>query len=239
MKRLLYAEKTFSCHGRLINQLSDPKYAITAWALRVIIFILLHSAKEQLPKVKWFGQSDGERERQGGRWKGERWRKKEVKQERQCEVGERKEEREREMTCIGSEKRVQNDHISVTGKLLSRSGECVNDLPLDTHIHTCTHTDLAQSWGKKWRKKKKLELRCEIKGDLLHLSVINHHVITRVHRSLSLSPLSASSLRLSSFSTFIPSVVLSFLPPFVSSLSFNLLQSAHFSLDVSISGAEV
>lgn len=75
----------------------------------------------------------GGREKDGG--------KKEVKQERQCEAGERerKEEREREMTCIGSEKRVQNDHISVTGKLLSRSGECVNDLPLDTHTHTHTH----------------------------------------------------------------------------------------------------
>jgi len=36
--------------------------------------------------------------------------------------GGREEEREREMTCIGSEKRVQNDHISVTGKLLSRRG---------------------------------------------------------------------------------------------------------------------
>ncbi len=57
------------------------------------------------------------------------------------------------MTSIGSEKRVGNDHISVTGKLLSRSGECVNDLPLDTHTYTCTHTDLAQSWGKNEEKK--------------------------------------------------------------------------------------
>ncbi len=44
------------------------------------------------------------------------------------------------MTSIGSEKRVGNDHISVTGKLLSRSGECVNDLhPGHTHIHMHTH----------------------------------------------------------------------------------------------------
>lgn len=57
------------------------------------------------------------------------------------------------MTSIGSEKRVQNDHISVTGKLLSRSGAFVNDLPLDTHTYTCTHTDLAQSWGKNEEKK--------------------------------------------------------------------------------------
>lgn len=45
-----------------MNQLSDLKYVITVRALRVIIFILPHSAKEQLPKVKWFGRSDRERE---------------------------------------------------------------------------------------------------------------------------------------------------------------------------------
>ncbi len=158
MKRLLYAEKTFSCHGRLINQLSDPKYAITAWALRVIIFILLHSAKEQLPKVKWFGRSDGERETrrdvEGRKMKEKRSKTGETMWGGRDGEGERKEERE-EMTCIGSEKRVQNDHISVTGKLLSRSGECVNDLPLDTHTYTCTHTDLAHSWGKNEKINKK------------------------------------------------------------------------------------
>jgi len=43
-----------------------------------------------LPKVKWFGQCDGEREREkegGGREK-DGGRKKEVKQEMQCGVGE-------------------------------------------------------------------------------------------------------------------------------------------------------
>ncbi len=141
------------------------------------------------------------------------------------------------MTSIGSEKRVGNDHISVTGKLLSRSGECVNDLPLDTHTYTCTHTDLAQSWGKN-EEKKKLELRCEIKGDLLHLSVINHHVITRVHRSLSLSSLCLLSTSLS----------LSFLPSFshfclplshLFHLTFYGQPNSLSNLDESISGAEV
>jgi len=97
-----------------------------------------------LPKVKWFGQCDGEREREGGRWKGERWREKKRSKTGDTmwggrdRKGGREEEREREMTCIGSEKRVQNDHISVTGKLLSRRGECVNDLPYG-HIQMHTH----------------------------------------------------------------------------------------------------
>ncbi len=60
------------------------------------------------------------------------------------------------MTSIGSEKRVGNDHISVTGKLLSRSGECVNDLPLDTHTHTHAHTLTLLSHGEKMKKNKNL-----------------------------------------------------------------------------------
>ncbi len=76
-----------------------------------------------------------------------------------------------------------------------------------THTHTHAHTLTLLSHGEKMKKKKKLELRCEIKGDLLHLSVINHHVITRVHRSLSLSPLSASSLRLSHSHSFRRSLI--------------------------------
>lgn len=180
---------------------------------------------------------EGERERQGGSWKGERWRekKKKVKQEIQCEWERRKgreEGRERKRddlywlwkTC--PEWSYLSDREATQQK-----GECVNDLPLDTY--TCTHTDLAQSWGKN-EEEKKLELRCEIKGDLLHLSVINHHVITRVYRSLSLCFLSMSLL---------PSFLLSFshfcLP--LSHLFHLTFYSRPISLclDVSISGAEV
>lgn len=155
MKRLLYAEKTFRCHGCLINQLSDPKYAITAWALRVIIFILLHSAKEQLPKVKWFGQCDGERERQGGRWKGERWRgKKEVKQERKCEVGETEREgerkREKERWLVLAVKNVSRMIISQwQGSYSAEGGVCKWSAP--GHIHMHTHWPCSVM-GKKWKK---------------------------------------------------------------------------------------
>jgi len=70
-----------------------------------------------------------EREREkegGGREKDEREKKRSKTGDTMWggrdRKGGREEEREREMTCIGSEKRVQNDHISVTGKLLSRRG---------------------------------------------------------------------------------------------------------------------
>lgn len=157
-------------------------------------------AKSKVVWPVWWRERARERRREkdGGR-------KKEVKQEIQCEVGETEREggrkREKERWLVLAVKNVSRMIISQwQGSYSAEGGVCKWSAP--GHIHMHTHWPCSVM-GKKWREKK-LELRCEIKGDLLHLSVINHHVITRVYRSLSLS---ASSLCLSYPRSFCHSLI--------------------------------